>query len=76
MRKPLTAAYLHDFKCRATIKRNAWEHQRKLYTAANVHDMSHDERAHKFEGKWLRFTQDLHHFPLHIFAGVGVRSIL
>lgn len=65
-----------DFMARSIIRRNAYSHSRRLYRAANGDVISEPMRAARFEQKWLRFTQDLHHFPLEMFAGVGVRRVL
>lgn len=74
----LTKAELcaRTFHAQCVIKRNVYEQSRRLHRLANMPDISEGMRYHIAEMKWLRFTQDLHHFPLEMFAGVGVRSIL
>ncbi len=64
-----------DFMAMSVIKRNRYEHGRRLYKAKNMPPREAVRSRIAYE-KWLRFTQDLHHFPLEMFAGVGVRGLL
>jgi hypothetical protein len=57
----------------ATIKRNAWEHQRQLY--AKAHPVpTIPERLAAYEFRLGRFMQDVQHFPPALFLGTAKRD--